>query len=138
MCQNYNWIRWHFQVNYSTVTGQCLDMITSVPEKAGDFSEFSMERYNAIVKWKTAFYSFYLPVALALHMVWFVAFKLKRHLFLFSKYVSLIENLNLDKRWIINLYGRKIIVIININEKNFITTLAEIPPLPGILQYLKS
>ena len=26
-------------------------------------------RYNAIVKYKTAFYSFYLPVALALHMV---------------------------------------------------------------------
>ena len=26
-------------------------------------------RYNAIVKYKTAFYSFYLPVALALYMV---------------------------------------------------------------------
>ena len=28
-----------------------------------------MYRYNAIVKYKTAFYSFYLPVALALYMV---------------------------------------------------------------------
>ena len=28
-----------------------------------------LHRYNAIVKYKTAFYSFYLPVALALHMV---------------------------------------------------------------------
>jgi len=33
-----------------------------------DFSSFSMDRYSAIVKWKTAYYSFYLPVALALHM----------------------------------------------------------------------
>ena len=27
-----------------------------------------MDRYKAIVKWKTAYYSFYLPVACALHM----------------------------------------------------------------------
>jgi hypothetical protein len=29
----------------------------------------SLCRYNSIVKYKTAFYSFYLPVALAMYMV---------------------------------------------------------------------
>lgn len=56
------------EVSFRTVTGQCLDLITSTQENAGDFSQFTSERYSAIVKWKTAFYSFYLPVALALHM----------------------------------------------------------------------
>ena len=28
-----------------------------------------MERYNAIVKYKTSFYSFYLPIALSMYMV---------------------------------------------------------------------
>ncbi|XP_005104006.1 farnesyl pyrophosphate synthase isoform X2 [Aplysia californica] len=56
------------EVNYQTVTGQCLDMTTALPEGNVDFTQFTMERYSAIVKWKTAFYSFYLPVALAMHM----------------------------------------------------------------------
>jgi len=56
------------ETNYQTVTGQCLDMITAQPEGSVDFSKFTLERYSAIVKWKTAFYSFYLPVALAMHM----------------------------------------------------------------------
>ncbi|KAK7098332.1 farnesyl pyrophosphate synthase-like isoform X2 [Littorina saxatilis] len=51
-----------------TVVGQCLDMTTAPPEGTIDFTKFTMETYSAIVKWKTAFYSFYLPVALAMHM----------------------------------------------------------------------
>ena len=49
--------------------GQCLDMTTS-PGPGGDvdFAQFSLERYNSIVKYKTAFYSFYLPVACAMYM----------------------------------------------------------------------
>ncbi|XP_064635411.1 farnesyl pyrophosphate synthase-like [Lineus longissimus] len=50
-----------------TVIGQSLDL-TTAPSASVDFSKFSMERYSAIVKWKTAFYSFYLPVALAMYM----------------------------------------------------------------------
>lgn len=52
-----------------TVMGQCLDLITSPIDGKVDFTKFTEERYNAIVKWKTAYYSFYLPVALAMYMV---------------------------------------------------------------------
>jgi farnesyl diphosphate synthase len=34
----------------------------------GDFSAFTLDNYKKIVKYKTAFYSFYLPVALAMLM----------------------------------------------------------------------
>jgi farnesyl diphosphate synthase len=56
------------ETTYQTEVGQCLDLITS-PNGNVDLSKFSMERYKAIVKYKTAFYSFYLPVAIAMYMV---------------------------------------------------------------------
>ncbi|BFZ16171.1 hypothetical protein BsWGS_19210 [Bradybaena similaris] len=56
------------QTTLQTVTGQCLDLTTAPPEAKVDFTQFTMERYSAIVKWKTAFYSFYLPVAIAMYM----------------------------------------------------------------------
>lgn len=56
------------QVTYQTEMGQTLDLLTS-PDDNVDFSRFSIKRYNSIVKYKTAFYSFYLPVALAMYMV---------------------------------------------------------------------
>ncbi|KAL8592054.1 hypothetical protein ACOMHN_032524 [Nucella lapillus] len=52
-----------------TLVGQCLDMTTAPPEGTVDFTSYTADTYAAIVKWKTAFYSFYLPVALAMHMV---------------------------------------------------------------------
>lgn len=55
------------ETSMSTITGQSLDMITAPIGKV-DFSQFTMERYKTIVKYKTAFYSFYLPVACAMHM----------------------------------------------------------------------
>ncbi|CAG5121297.1 unnamed protein product [Candidula unifasciata] len=55
------------ETTLQTVTGQCLDLTTAASEGV-DFSKFTMERYSAIVKWKTAFYSFYLPVAIAMYM----------------------------------------------------------------------
>ncbi|XP_072017554.1 LOW QUALITY PROTEIN: farnesyl pyrophosphate synthase-like [Amphiura filiformis] len=56
------------ETTYQTVVGQSLDLITS-PESNRDLNRFTQQRYDAIVKWKTAFYSFYLPVALAMYMV---------------------------------------------------------------------
>lgn len=55
------------ETTMQTVTGQCMDLVTS-PETSINFDEFTQERHTAIVKWKTAFYSFYLPVALAMYM----------------------------------------------------------------------
>ena len=44
-------------------------MTTAPSDGKVDFTKYTMETYSAIVKWKTAFYSFYLPVALAMYMV---------------------------------------------------------------------
>lgn len=43
-------------------------MMTASDDKI-DFTNYTLDKYNAIVKWKTAFYSFYLPVASAMYMV---------------------------------------------------------------------
>ncbi|NWU84352.1 FPPS synthase, partial [Onychorhynchus coronatus] len=56
------------QTGYQTELGQMLDLITA-PVSRVDLSRFSEQRYKAIVKYKTAFYSFYLPVAAAMYMV---------------------------------------------------------------------
>ncbi|CAG6015369.1 unnamed protein product [Menidia menidia] len=55
------------QTIYQTELGQTLDLLTAPPGQV-DLSRFTMERYNAIVKYKTSFYSFYLPVGAALYM----------------------------------------------------------------------
>ncbi|XP_068778508.1 farnesyl pyrophosphate synthase isoform X2 [Struthio camelus] len=55
------------QTVYQTELGQALDLITA-PVSQVDLNCFSEERYKAIVKYKTAFYSFYLPVAAAMYM----------------------------------------------------------------------
>lgn len=51
-----------------TEVGQLCDLLTA-PEDKVDLSKFSMAKCQFIVLYKTAYYSFYLPVALALHML---------------------------------------------------------------------
>lgn len=53
-------------VTFQTELGQLLDLITA-PEDKVDLSKFSLEKHSFIVIFKTAYYSFYLPVALALY-----------------------------------------------------------------------
>jgi farnesyl diphosphate synthase len=55
------------QVTFQTELGQLVDLITA-PEDAVDLSKFSLDKHHLIVVYKTAFYSFYLPVALAMRM----------------------------------------------------------------------
>ncbi|KYO32302.1 farnesyl pyrophosphate synthase isoform A [Alligator mississippiensis] len=55
------------QTSYQTELGQALDLITAPPTQV-DLARFTEQRYKAIVKYKTAFYSFYLPVAAAMYM----------------------------------------------------------------------
>ncbi|CAL8133523.1 unnamed protein product [Orchesella dallaii] len=50
------------QVTHKTVLGQCLDIQTG---RNMQLEEYTMERYEAIVKYKTSFYTFYLPMKLA-------------------------------------------------------------------------
>lgn len=52
--------------SFQTMLGQICDLITA-PEDHVDLSQFSLQKHSFIVIYKTAYYSFYLPVALALH-----------------------------------------------------------------------
>lgn len=54
------------EVTFQTELGQLCDLITA-PEDHVNLDNFSMDKYTFIVTYKTAYYSFYLPVALALH-----------------------------------------------------------------------
>lgn len=53
-------------VTFQTEIGQLADLLTA-PEDHVDLSQFSLSKHSFIVVYKTAFYSFYLPVALALY-----------------------------------------------------------------------
>ncbi|KAJ6656908.1 hypothetical protein lerEdw1_002909 [Lerista edwardsae] len=62
-----NLLELFLQTSYQTELGQALDLITA-PSSQVDLNRFTEQRYKAIVKYKTAFYSFYLPVAAAMYM----------------------------------------------------------------------
>ena len=55
------------EVTLQTECGQLMDLLTA-PEDRVNLDAFSLEKYGFIVRYKTAFYSFYLPVALAVHL----------------------------------------------------------------------
>ncbi|EGV62778.1 Farnesyl pyrophosphate synthetase [Yamadazyma tenuis] len=52
-------------VTFQTELGQLLDL-TTADEEVVDLDKFSLEKHSFIVIFKTAYYSFYLPVALAM------------------------------------------------------------------------
>ena len=56
------------EVTYQTEMGQLCDLLTA-PEDKVDLDNFSMDKYTFIVIFKTAYYSFYLPIALALYQM---------------------------------------------------------------------
>ncbi|MBN3315888.1 FPPS synthase, partial [Atractosteus spatula] len=55
------------ETSFQTELGQALDLMTAQADLV-NLTRFTEERYRAIVKYKTAFYSFYLPVAAAMYM----------------------------------------------------------------------
>jgi farnesyl diphosphate synthase len=57
------------QITLKTVMGASLDLLPTQFGKKPVFEKFTMDRYNTMVKYKTAYYSFYLPVALGMYMV---------------------------------------------------------------------
>lgn len=54
-------------VTYKTEMGQLVDLITA-PEDNIDIRKYNLDKHTFIVRYKTAFYSFYLSVALAMRM----------------------------------------------------------------------
>lgn len=63
-----------------TTVGQALDQESSNL----DVSFFTMDRYKSIVEHKTSYYTFYLPVALAMHLAGYV---LSHYLFFFRGFL---------------------------------------------------
>ncbi|XP_015880481.1 farnesyl pyrophosphate synthase 1 [Ziziphus jujuba] len=55
------------EVEFQTASGQMIDLITTI-EGEKDLSKYSLAIHRRIVQYKTAYYSFYLPVACALLM----------------------------------------------------------------------
>jgi len=55
-------------VTFKTEVGQLADLLTA-PEDKVNLDKFNMRTYQFIVIYKTAWYSFYLPVALALYLL---------------------------------------------------------------------
>ncbi|KAG8804541.1 Farnesyl pyrophosphate synthetase [Serendipita sp. 399] len=53
------------ETTFKTEIGQLIDLITA-PEDEVDLSKFSLKKHQLIVIYKTAYYSFYLPVALGM------------------------------------------------------------------------
>lgn len=56
------------ETTFQTELGQCCDLLTA-PEDHVDLDNFSLDKFTFIVIFKTAYYSFYLPVALALYYI---------------------------------------------------------------------
>jgi len=51
------------EVTFQTSHGQLLDLITAAPGGEVDLDKYTLDNYMRIVTYKTAFYSFYLPIA---------------------------------------------------------------------------
>ncbi|KAM4735239.1 LOW QUALITY PROTEIN: farnesyl pyrophosphate synthase-like [Anableps anableps] len=54
------------EITFLSELGQALDLMTTSPPGQIDLSLFSMQKFKAIVKYKTSFYPFYLPLYVAL------------------------------------------------------------------------
>lgn len=61
-----NLVELFLDMTWKTVTGQCLDILSTTLGKRPNLDLFTMDRYNSIVKYKTAYYSFVLPVLAAM------------------------------------------------------------------------
>lgn len=54
-------------ISFKTELGQLVDLLTA-PEDEVDLNRFSLDKHSFIVRYKTAYYSFYLPVVLAMYV----------------------------------------------------------------------
>ncbi|KAI1280531.1 Farnesyl pyrophosphate synthase [Halotydeus destructor] len=56
------------EVTRMTVYGQAMDVLSTPPKQGLNLKRFTPERYANIIKYKTAYYSFSLPVRLAMYL----------------------------------------------------------------------
>jgi farnesyl diphosphate synthase len=57
------------QTILQTELGQLMDLTSQPMDGPKDLDRFTLERYRLIVKYKTAFYSFYLPIVSCTRLV---------------------------------------------------------------------
>ena len=62
-----NLLELFLQSSYQTEIGQTLDLMTA-PQGHVDLGRYTEKRYKSNVKYKTAFYSFYLPIVATMYM----------------------------------------------------------------------
>ncbi|KAM5129487.1 farnesyl pyrophosphate synthase-like [Mantella aurantiaca] len=62
-----NLLELFLEITYQTELGQALDLINSQQGEV-DLERYTENRYKSIVKYKTAIYSYYMPVAAAMYM----------------------------------------------------------------------
>ncbi|QRV89379.1 farnesyl-diphosphate synthase [Ceratobasidium sp. AG-Ba] len=63
-----DYVELFLETTFQTEMGQLVDLLTA-PEEDVNLDRFSLKKHQLIVTYKTAYYSFYLPVALAMHFV---------------------------------------------------------------------
>ncbi|CAE6436514.1 unnamed protein product [Rhizoctonia solani] len=63
-----DYVELFLETTFQTEVGQLVDLLTA-PEDDINLDRFSLKKHQLIVTWKTAYYSFYLPVALAMYFV---------------------------------------------------------------------
>ncbi|CAE6537783.1 unnamed protein product [Rhizoctonia solani] len=63
-----DYVELFLETTFQTEAGQLVDLLTA-PEDDVNLDRFSLKKHQLIVIWKTAYYSFYLPVALAMYFV---------------------------------------------------------------------
>lgn len=56
------------QITRNTAYGQCLDLLSNSPGKPVELNNYTIDRYNSIVQYKTSYYTFCLPTRLALYL----------------------------------------------------------------------
>ncbi|KOC62899.1 Farnesyl pyrophosphate synthase [Habropoda laboriosa] len=61
-----NLIELFLDSTWKTLMGQCLDLLSTNFGKKSNLDLFTMDRYNSIAKYKTAYYSFVLPTTAAM------------------------------------------------------------------------
>ncbi|XP_076623432.1 farnesyl pyrophosphate synthase-like [Colletes latitarsis] len=62
-----NLLELYQETTLKTAYGQCLDILSTNFGKKPNLDLFTMDRYNSIVKYKTAYYTFILPVTSAMY-----------------------------------------------------------------------
>jgi len=82
-----------------TIMGQCLDLLSTNFGKKPNLDLFTMDQYNSIVKYKTSYYTFILPITIAMHYVSISEFlDMEKEILLYFNTNDIFRDLGRNKR----------------------------------------